>query len=99
MNKELRNKEATYKLNLNLLTWDATKALMDLDDSYVGTKNYMGITYFWASDYKFYLRHQTIAQRRKIHHALLKAGLEVDKVSSEHEAIIKRFYKEDKSLI
>ena len=37
----------TYSINLETITWTATKALLDLDDTFIGTPNYMGITYFW----------------------------------------------------
>lgn len=80
--------ENNYKINLNLLTAEATKALMELDDTYVGTKNYMGLTYFWAYDYRYPMRDASVALRKKIHAKLLKAGLEVDKVSAAHQAII-----------
>jgi hypothetical protein len=67
-------REPTACLDTNALTWNATKALLALDETFVGTPDYMGLAFFWGQDVKFYLRDATYAQRRKYHAALLKAG-------------------------
>ena len=67
----------TYSINLNKTTAIATKALMDLDDSFINTPHYMGITYFWAYEYRHYMRDLTIAKRKQVHAKLLKFGLDV----------------------
>jgi hypothetical protein len=75
-------------LNLESLTLEASQALCDLDRTFIGTENYMGIAYFWAYEYRFPMRDVTIAMRKKIHGKLLKAGLKVDEESDAHKAII-----------
>jgi hypothetical protein len=42
-------------------------------------------------EYKHTLRDASVAQRRKVHQAFLKAGLAVDGASPAHAAIVARF--------
>lgn len=74
-------------LNTDQLTAAATKALLHLDSSLIGTPDYMGVAYFGAYEYRD-LRALTYEHRRRVHHALLAAGLPVDGESDAHAAII-----------
>lgn len=90
-NREMEMKR--YQVNLNRVTAEATNALIALDDTFVGTKNYMGITYFWNHEY----RHLFRDNRRhwiKIHTAFMKNNLLVDGQSDKHLEIIKKYIKE-----
>ena len=80
-------------INLNSLTFHATEKLLELDRSFIGTEHYMGYAYFWNYEYRHYLRDATISSTRKVHHALLKAGLAVDGESEEHYKIICKYTK------
>ena len=64
-------------INTDTLTWEATKALMSLDNSFVGTESYMGMSYFWPTDFKHLLRDATYAKRRRVHALVLAAGVPV----------------------
>ena len=75
------------------ITYKASKAITDLDIGFVGTPDYMGIAYFWAIPYKFEMRDASPPQRRAVHAAFLKEGLELAGESPEHEAIIKKLVK------
>ena len=78
----------TYAINLNAIPWEATDALIKHDESQVGTMGYLGVAYFWASEYKHVLRAMSVAGHRWVHTKLLKEDLEVDGVSQRHEEII-----------
>lgn len=81
----------TENLNLNALTHEALSALFFADQKFVGTDSYMGFAYFWNLEYKFAMRDfATNAQRRRIHKAFLRAGLDIAGASPEHDAIVYR---------
>ena len=77
-------------INLKALPHEALSAIFFADMQLVGTKGYIGVGFFWNLEYKFYLRDASVAQRRKVHHAFLKAGLDLAGESTEHLAIINR---------
>jgi len=81
-------------LNINALTNDAIDGLHALDKTFIGTKNYMGLAWFWNNEYKHYLRGDvkeiTYLTRRRIHNAMLRAGLDVEGESEQHHAIVIR---------
>lgn len=57
----------------------------------IGTDFYDGTGLFFANEYKYPLRENTTkSQLKRVHKAFLKAGLELDGVSPEHEQIIKK---------
>ena len=68
----------------------ALKALFDFDKSMIGTVGYRGLAYFWAHEYRFYMRDQTPYRRRLIHKHLCARGLDPSAESQEHLEIIKR---------
>jgi hypothetical protein len=80
-----------YHINLNKITWEATEALLKLDETFVGTPNYLGITYFWHYNFRHYLRDTGCKSRVKIHNAFLKAGLDVGGFSVEHIKIVCKY--------
>ena len=94
-------KDTTLCYNLPM-TQDAFVKLSDIDRGLVGTKDYMGLAYFWGGSIKHTLRDFTPNQRKQCHDALFNAGLaEVCEVSGvqyipttpESEAIVVRFAK------
>ena len=76
---------------------------LDDDDERVGTKDYKGHAYFWAYDYRHYLRgfyqhHGTTDRRaydilkqmrRSVHRDFLRLGLDLVGESKQHETIIR----------
>ena len=80
----------SYAINLEVLPWDATVAILNLDKSFVGTPNYMGVAYFWAHEYKHLLRGATISQRRRIHNKALGLGLDFCEVGVKQWELIGR---------
>lgn len=86
-------KTSQYKINLNTITWEATDALLKLDETFIGTPNYMGLGYFWGWSFRHYLRDASIIQRVSIHERFLKAGLSVDGESERHWEIIIKVLK------
>ena len=79
-----------YSLNLKKITPGATKKLMELDETFVNTPDYMGVTYFWHYDYRHYLRDNRNCWI-KIHTAMLKNGLDVTESSRAHLDLIKLY--------
>jgi hypothetical protein len=75
-------------LNTDRLTMDATTSLLNLDKTFIGTVDYMGVTYFWNYTYRHYLRDTSYTVRRRVHAALLAAGLDVDGESAAHISVI-----------
>lgn len=80
-------------MNLDKLTYKAYSKIYDLDKSFVGTVDYIGIAYYWAYEYRHYLRDATIYQRKKIHDTFLSENLEVYGESFLHFEIIKKYIK------
>lgn len=74
-------------------TIEAIHELMQLDEKFIGTTNYLGIRYFWHYDYRHYLRDATYIQRQKVHNAFLKAGLKLNESSNAHLSIINKIIK------
>jgi hypothetical protein len=70
--------------------------VLELDKTFVGTNKYMGLAYFWAHEYRHYLRDTTDANRRRVHSEFLTGGMELNGVSSHHESIIEFITRKDK---
>jgi len=77
-------------INLETTTWKATHSLFQLDKTFIGTEDYMGVCYFWDYEYRHSMRPTTAKQRKTIHHALIKAGLDVGGKSDSHAQIIRK---------
>jgi len=75
-------------LNTDALTLNASVAL--LDATFIGTADYMGMEYFWHHKYRHSLRDASYALRRRVHRALLTAGLAVDGEGTGHADLIER---------
>lgn len=87
----------TYKINLGTASHEATQAILKLDASFVGTENYLGVSYFWSYEYRYPMRDASVATRKAVHTKMLKAGLDVDGCTPRHDSIIawatKKTYK------
>ena len=84
---------SNYAINLNTATMEATHELFKLDDTFVGTPNYMGLTYFWDMEYKHLLRDATISQRRKIHNKALELGIDFHEIGVKQWELIGKVLK------
>ena len=95
--KTLRPSIESYELNLKVQTQPALQALHALDKTFIGTSNYMGLTYFWNYEYRHVMRQASIYECRVVHQRMLKAGLKPDGKSPEHADIVdwveKRLYR------
>ena len=63
-------------MNLGNITWEARGEIYGLDQKYVGTKNYMGVAYFWGHEYKHTMRDLSYAKRKKIHNLGLDKNID-----------------------
>ena len=79
---------SNYMLNLNTTTIEADRKLFELDRSFIGTPNYMGLAYFWHMEYKHLLRDATISQRRRIHNKALELGIDFVEVGHKQWDLI-----------
>jgi hypothetical protein len=70
-------------MNLGNITWEASGDIYALDLKYVGTKNYMGVAYFWGHEYKHTLRDLSYAKRKKIHNLGLEKNIDFIKPNKE----------------
>lgn len=95
-------KDATATCYNLPVTFDTFGKLSEIDKKLVGTKDYMGLAYFWGGSIKHSLRDFTPYQRKQCHDALFNAGLseecEVSGVqyiptTPESEAIVDSFAK------
>tara|TARA_Y100000588_G_scaffold305524_1_gene328866 strand:+ start:96 stop:371 length:276 start_codon:yes stop_codon:yes gene_type:complete len=78
----------TDYINLNTVTKEALKAILDLDKTYIGTPHYLGVTYFWPYEFRHYLRGASVSQRKRVHKKWLAAGLSFEEVTQQHWDII-----------
>jgi len=65
---------SNYSINLETTSHAAWDGIWKLDKSFVGSKNYIGLAFFWDHQIKYWLRDATPAKRRKIHNLILDAG-------------------------
>ena len=68
--------------------------LMEMDIAYVGTKNYMGLAYFWNCEYKHTLRDCNVQSRVAVHAAWLANGMDLSGVSKKHETVMRLALKQ-----
>jgi uncharacterized protein with ParB-like and HNH nuclease domain len=66
MNKVSMKEHYQTKLIFNF-DLDQYNAIEKIDKSFVGTKHYMGLAYFWDHEVKHWLRDATKYQRVKVH--------------------------------
>ena len=76
---------------------------LDDDEERIGTKDYKGYAFFWAYDYRHYMRgfYQTYGvterrvgvilqqMRRSVHRDFLRLGLDLADATDTHEMVIK----------
>jgi hypothetical protein len=82
--------QANGILNTDAISMTAIAGLIELDETLIGTKDYMGVDYFWAHEYRHLMRPMPYGVRRRVHKALIKAGLDVSGESPEHLEVIYR---------
>ena len=70
-------REKAYSLNLNVITHEAFCAMYNLDKTFRGTPNYMGLYPFWISSAKWWMRDASNSQCRRVHAILLEQGVPV----------------------
>ena len=80
-------------INIHGISYKAFQAINALDETFIGTPEYMGVQYFWGHEYKWALRDMTYYGRRKVHHTFLKEGLILDETSPRHAEIVKQYAK------
>lgn len=62
--------------------------LATIDEGLEGTRDYLGLRWFWNGEYNPYLEQAEPAQRRAVHEAFLAEGLALKGASIAHENII-----------
>ena len=70
-------------MNLGDISWTAIVDIHRLDESYIGTKDYMGVAYFWGHEYKHTMRDLSYAKRRKIHNLGLDRNIDFIKPNKD----------------
>ena len=61
-----------------------------LDETLIGTPDYMGFAYFWSFEFRHFLRDATTSQRCRVHDLFLASGLEIGGQTDAHWEIVKR---------
>ena len=64
------------------------KKLVELDSTFVGTADYMGLAYFWNYEYRHDLRDASSVQRVSVHRSFLEFDLPLDGASELHQELI-----------
>ena len=90
MIKQKPNRQQTAKVTLNC-TLEAYMRIIRLDESFIGTYNYMGHAFFWATEYKHQMRSLSVNERRIVHNVWLDMGLDVEDVSELHAEYLNDF--------
>ena len=74
------------------LTLDALCKISTVDRDLIGTKDYIGVSFFlgWTHPMSRDLMRASISKRRAVHNALLDDGLDLDGDTGNHRVIIKR---------
>ena len=80
---KITTRPQTAKVTLDC-TAEAYMKIVRLDESFIGTYDYMGHAFFWASDYKHELRALSVNERRAVHHMWMEQGLDVEDASDLH---------------
>lgn len=80
-------------MNLNTITLKAYTALYEIDQTFIGTENYMGIAYFWHYAFRHYLRDASDYERIIVHKAFLAHNLSVSDETQLHWQIVKDIIK------
>jgi len=81
-------------INTSGITQHAFGKLAELDESFIGTQDYMGLAYFWSMEFRHDLRPATCNQRKMVHNKFIKAGLPLDGATLDHLEIVKSVIKD-----
>ncbi len=76
---------------METISFDAYKAIKKIDESFIGSDNYMGVAWFHNYEYRHDMRGLSIAKRKKIHDAMVKAGLDLSGIGQKHNTIMAQF--------
>jgi hypothetical protein len=90
MSKNTFNKPKAFKISVNT-TYNAFSKILHIDEKFVGTYDYMGIAYFWSSEYKHTMRDLSTEDRRKVHNMWLDYNLDVSGTSDFHKELLNDF--------
>jgi hypothetical protein len=82
-------------MNLGEITMQAIIEVYKVDKTFVGTKDYMGVAYFWGHEYKHTMRNLSFAKRRKIHNLGLDRDIDFIKPNKEAWYLIAEVLKCD----
>jgi hypothetical protein len=74
--------------NLGPISHTSFCALSAHDETLIGTPAYLGVAFFWNHEYRIPMRDVSFTTRRRVHRALLTAGLALDGKSRKHQQII-----------
>ena len=88
-----------FTLNLNTATPQAIAEIMEMDNKFIGTMNYLGLAYFWGHEYKHSLRDATISQRKRIHRKGLERNVSFLVPNQEAWDIIEEVIKWENHLV
>jgi hypothetical protein len=72
-------------------TPEGLRKFLELDKSFIGTPDYMGVAYFWHYDYRHYMRDSSRYRKRLVHKHLCALGLSLDGNTPLHTAIVERY--------
>jgi hypothetical protein len=79
-----------YNINVETLPGKSFMKIIELDNTLVGSPDYMGFAFFWNYEYRHYMRSQRPHVLRKIHNIFLDNKLDLTGESEKHFEIIKR---------
>tara|TARA_B100000949_G_scaffold232038_1_gene245313 strand:- start:553 stop:888 length:336 start_codon:yes stop_codon:yes gene_type:complete len=89
--------KGSYSINLEVLPHEVFRGLEKLDKGYIGSPNYMGLAFYWAWEYRHFLREASLSQRRRVHKQALDLGLDMLKVGVEQWQLIGRVLRKPNS--
>lgn len=64
-----------FETEVVLTTPKVHLSLLKMDRKNIGTEHYMGIAYFWQEELKYYLRHMSTRDRKKVHDLFVKNNI------------------------
>ena len=83
-------KSMSIEIKLGGVTLPALCKISEIDHTFIGSLNYMGVAYFWSQKHpqRARLTKASINSRRKVHNALVNEGLDLDGDTGIHRSII-----------
>ena len=100
MKQIIKPKLKSYNYNIQVNFPNSKKTnwykLKKLDESFIGTSEYMGFAWFWDHEIKYYMREATAKQKKYIHDSFLlnnvpfkKCDISNDKYFETNDVAIK----------